>query len=220
MEVANQQLLEVLRKLNADYGVNWVEALPATLRHIHDAPGESGLSPYQIVFGRNRIVGSIPYRPETENEDAHAFFDRMKAIDNQVARVLEQKHTARAARDNVGRPEPREYKPGDKVWYRRPEGSGEKLDTRWIGPCLVLRKVSRLGYEIQVTDQVIMSANAQYLKPYQEDTFGGTPLPLYHHRRTVPDPEAQPDEWEVETVVNHEWRGHIPFFQVKCKGIL
>ena len=34
----------------------------------------------------------------------------------------------------------------------------------------------------------------------------------------MPDPEAQPDDWEVETVVNHEWRGHIPFFQFKWKG--
>ena len=26
---------------------------------------------------------------------------------------------------------------GYKVWYRRPEGSGDKLDSRWLGPALV-----------------------------------------------------------------------------------
>ena len=51
---AGQQLMEHLRKIKAEKTTNWVEAMPAALRQIHDAPGESGLSPYQIMFGRQR----------------------------------------------------------------------------------------------------------------------------------------------------------------------
>ena len=124
----------------------------------------------------------------------------MQLIDHEVVQTLERKHAARADRENAKRTDPPEFHTGQKVWYLRPEKSGEKLDSRWVGPCEILQRISQHGYEVQVTDQSKVSTNVQYLKPYKEDPFGGEPLPLYHHRRTVPDPEARPDEWEVDEV--------------------
>ena len=51
-EVAGQQIMELLRKLNAKEAINWVEALPQVLDRYHDMPGVSGYSPYQILLGR------------------------------------------------------------------------------------------------------------------------------------------------------------------------
>ena len=31
----------------------------------------------------------------------------------------------------------------------------------------------------------------------------GNPTPLHFHKRTIPDPEGSPDEWNVEKVVKH-----------------
>ena len=42
--------MEILRKLNTDQKVNWVEGLPRVLRIIHDTPGKAGLAPYVIVL--------------------------------------------------------------------------------------------------------------------------------------------------------------------------
>jgi hypothetical protein len=103
VEVANQVLCEVLRKTNVEKGLVWVEALPAALNHIHNTPGVSGLSPYQILFGRERILSNVPYTPSRENEDAQTFFARMKEIDEEVARVLNELHERRAARENSSR---------------------------------------------------------------------------------------------------------------------
>jgi hypothetical protein len=73
-EMAGQQIEEKLRKMQAQDKINWVEALPTVLDRIHDIPGETGLSPYQILFGRERPMAAIPYTPPKECEDAQHFF--------------------------------------------------------------------------------------------------------------------------------------------------
>ena len=77
-ERAGQQILEILRKINSDHKINLVNALPRVLRLIHDTPGEAGLSPYEIVFGRQMFVANVTYKPRRECEVAHLMFERMK----------------------------------------------------------------------------------------------------------------------------------------------
>ena len=84
-EMAGQQVQEILRKLNVDEHLNWVEMIPGVLRRLHDAPGESGLSPYEIVFGRERFCARVPYDPPKVCEDAQEFFEQMSANDRRVA---------------------------------------------------------------------------------------------------------------------------------------
>lgn len=62
-EVAGKTLITTLRKLHFEENVNWVEALPHALRLIHDRVGEGGMSPHQIVFGRDRNLAGLPYTP-------------------------------------------------------------------------------------------------------------------------------------------------------------
>ena len=72
-ERAGQQIFERLRHEKLDHGLTWVVVLPRILYRIHDTPG-SGLSPYQILFGRERPLAGVPYEPPVECEDAKAFF--------------------------------------------------------------------------------------------------------------------------------------------------
>ena len=76
-EVTGRVLKGFLRRIWVEEEINWVEALPRVLRVYHDLPGESGLSPFQILFGRERNLAGIPYPPEKECESAKVFFDRM-----------------------------------------------------------------------------------------------------------------------------------------------
>ena len=218
MEVANQILQEVLRKINAEQGFSWVEALPAALNHIHNTPGPSGLSPYQILFGREKLMGNIPYSPPMENEDAQAYFQKMRGQDKKVAELLNRLHERRAAKENESRKEPPEYVEGQRLWYLRPEGSADKLGTRWIGPAIVVKPIGLHSYEIQVGERNVLSAHSSRLKPYVEDEWGSEEVPLFLHKRTVPDPHALPDEWVVDKVVDVKFVNGIPHFKVHWEG--
>ena len=55
------------------------------LRAYHDTPGESGLSPFQIMFGRERSLAGVPYEVEREYESAQSFFTRVEALHKQVS---------------------------------------------------------------------------------------------------------------------------------------
>jgi hypothetical protein len=81
-----------MRKQCVDEKIHWEESLPRVLRMYHDLPGESGLSPFQIVFGRDRNVAGVPYQPEAECESTQNFFDRMEQLDMRIAEILNKQH--------------------------------------------------------------------------------------------------------------------------------
>ena len=76
-EVAGKTLINLMRRMWVESQINWVEALPRVLRAYHDTPGESGFSPFQVVFGRDRFVPGIPFPLERECLGASEFMDRM-----------------------------------------------------------------------------------------------------------------------------------------------
>ena len=90
--MAGQQLMERLRKMQADDGTCWVEALPIVIDRLHDVPGESGLSPYEIFFGRERPLGNLSSPQNRDCEDALDFFQRQEEVDKKVAKGLDENH--------------------------------------------------------------------------------------------------------------------------------
>ena len=80
--------MERLRRLNARERINWVEALPIVVDRYHDTPGVSDLSPYRIMFGRDRYFGNLPEVNASNSETASEFFARMQRIDERVAQNM------------------------------------------------------------------------------------------------------------------------------------
>ena len=218
VERAGQQLLEILRKLHAEQKINWVEALPQTTDRIHDVRGEGGLSPYEILFGRERPLAGIPYTPPRECEDALQFFNRMTEIDRKISETLNNLHKIQAQRTNQHRKDLEPLKLGDIIWYKRPENSGNKIDSRWIGPGVVKAREGERSYLIEIKPGVQMKAHRSFLKPYTEPEVQGRGVPLYFYRRTEPEEDAMPDEWEVEKIVAHRKRGGEWEFLTKWEG--
>ena len=70
-----------LRKISEEEHKCWVEMIPHVLRKYHDMPGVSGLSPYEIVYGRQRPLAGLPYSTPKGSEDAIEFFKRMERMD-------------------------------------------------------------------------------------------------------------------------------------------
>ena len=62
-ERAGQEVMERVRKMHDEMGISWVEALPQILDRYHDTPGETNLSPYESLFGREGPLANRPYHP-------------------------------------------------------------------------------------------------------------------------------------------------------------
>ena len=134
-EVAGKTLITTLRKLHFEERVNWVEALPHALRLIHDRVGEGGMSPYQVVFGRDRNLAGLPYTPLHCCEDAAEFVERMGELEKSVAGILNKVHEAAQRDVNRGRRAKDPPLVGDWVWVLRPKGVGGcKISSWWLGP--------------------------------------------------------------------------------------
>ena len=85
--MAGRVLNDVLRKLVNVMGINWVEALPRALRILHDTPNPiTKMSPYEIVFGRERSLGGLPRVTQNECVEANDWLDKMQGIDIQVGK--------------------------------------------------------------------------------------------------------------------------------------
>ena len=91
-EVAGKSLFALLRKMHATQQINWVEALPRAIRLHNNAINDSGLSPYQILFGRDRLEAGLPYQPAQECETAKGYFTHMENVDAEVAKKFNELH--------------------------------------------------------------------------------------------------------------------------------
>ena len=167
-EKAGQQLLDVLAKLHVDQHVNWVEALPRALIIHHDTVGEGDLSPYNIMFGRDRNIPGIPYTPERTCEDALHFFERMSQVDKLVSEALTRRHASDTARTNRTKPAREAFSPGDLVWlYRAPSlASSTKLEPRWSGPFAVTARWGEHSYLVADKLGKTTPVHVDQLKPY------------------------------------------------------
>lgn len=119
-EKAGGQLITRLRKLNAEKSINWVEALPLALTQHHDSPGTIGLSPHQIVFGRDRNLAGVPYNPIRECEEAQEFLDRMREHDQDFSELLNETHIRQADYYNSRKRERRIFTVGKKSLAHSP----------------------------------------------------------------------------------------------------
>jgi hypothetical protein len=66
----------------------------------NDTPGETGVSPFELVFGRESFLAGPPTDLDRECEDAHQFLKRMEELVNKMSRKLQKAHIAEAARVN------------------------------------------------------------------------------------------------------------------------
>ena len=119
----------------------------------------------------------IPYTSPTISEDAQKFVERIQEVEQKIAETLDRKHQKQAEQINKGRMDPPRFSVDEKVWYRRPEGTGEKTESRWLGPGLIVEQVGHGSYRVKIEENRIIEAPIKFLKKYIEDPVGGgTPL--------------------------------------------
>jgi hypothetical protein len=122
-EVSGRVIKDMLRKLHIEnkLGINWVEALPRVLRIQHDTIDPiTGLSPYQIVFGRDRALAALPWEKFEEAPEASTFFNHIAEIDVEVADRLNKAHQKLAERINASRRPKPPFCVGDWIYLTKP----------------------------------------------------------------------------------------------------
>lgn len=185
-EVAGKTLITTLRKLHFEGAQNWVEALPCALRLIHDRVGEGGVSPYQIVFGRDRNLAGLPYTPTHMCEEASDFLDRMEQLDKVVAATLNRVHESTQNQTNRERTPRDPPKVGDKVWVLRPKGvGGHKVATWWHGPYKISERVGQSSFRVQIRPGILQDVHLDQIKPYVVDEVLGIGKPLTFRREEI-----------------------------------
>ena len=203
-EVAGQLLMKQISKLNAQAGMSWVELLPRALRYLHDAPGPSGFSPYEIVFGRRRPLAGLPYHPVSEAVGAKKFLRQMRLQDEAVADLMNKVQEKRVEAANAKRRHPPAFKIGDHVWYRPERQPGtDKLDVRWKGPCTVLQQVGASSYVVELRPGNRQNAHRTQLKAYVQGSTSGPAVPMYFFSEKGQELDAGVDEWDVEEILGH-----------------
>jgi transposase InsO family protein len=102
-EGAIASVLDALRKIQNDKHIPWPEALPQALQMVRTAAGPTGLSPSQVVVGRDVLQQGLPLPQEQDAEDATAFHERMRQVDAEVQTLLSRIHTS--AEDKQKKPQ-------------------------------------------------------------------------------------------------------------------
>jgi hypothetical protein len=182
-EVAGRQLITILRKLHAERAINWVEAMPHALRLIHDSEGPSGMSPYQIVFGRDRNLGGLPKKHPDEAEAAVEFLDRMRTLDEEVANILNDLHNKEKEKVNQDRRSGHDFQVGQLVWVVRPKPlGGHKLQTWWVGPFPIKERRGMSSFAVEFAPGNLLEVHVDQLKPWKGGAFQGDGIPMsYRH---------------------------------------
>ena len=80
-ESSGKTLESIFRKVSLKNGLPWLEVLPRALSAYNDLPGESGYSPYQLVFGRERIRRGPELPTAHQAEDVTALMERQRRAD-------------------------------------------------------------------------------------------------------------------------------------------
>ena len=199
-----KSLKNILRKISAEGEFdNWVELLPRVLYCYHNTKGESGLTPFQMVFGRERNEVGLPIQPPRDCESATSFCDRMKALDERISEERNSELRRVAERVNSTRRGRPEFREGDLVWVLRPQGVSSGMDTWWTGPCKVVERNGSSSYKVWVNTKAIQEVHLDQLKPYVPDLLSGKPCVMFEFRGGY-KPEGIPTgEGWIENILNH-----------------
>ena len=95
------------------------------------------------------------------------------------------------------------YMPQSRCWILRPRPLGvDKTLSWWVGPCLVLKRLSAHTYQVQMSDTTTRDVHVAQMKPYQPD-FQGASWPLHFTRDEPLDTHALEGDWDVEAILAH-----------------
>jgi hypothetical protein len=215
-ENEGRRLQYMLKKMHNEKGRNatWVELMPMAIRTRMDLPGKAGPTPYQVVFGRERLGQSPPYRSDRECVQTVEWVTRevelMKWVEEETREALKTIPMVTLDRGPVKDT----FEDGDVVWTkvtRTPMAPllSTNIDERWYGPRVVAKKINEDTYAVQVDGDPTHTRifRSDQLREYRDESLTGVGKPLwYQHPRvktTVDkaDEEGEEKQYKVDKVL-------------------
>ena len=164
VERFNLTLENMLSKYIASDQRDWDSHLPMLMLAYRSSIHEStGQTPAAMMFGRevtlpiDLLLGSFPDQKHRSSDlpYLHELKEKLKEI-HEIARENLEKSCDRQKRLYDHRANAHSYNVGDSVFLFDPtkkKGISPKLQSRWVGPYLVVGKLSDLLYKIQLSPQ-------------------------------------------------------------------
>ena len=137
LEIHNRALTEILLEVRHDHQLDWTTAFSWALMakiSLHDV---HGYSPFQSVFGRNPNLPSVlidqppALEGSTMSEHVRKHINALHASKEAFVKAECSERIRRALRKQI-HSSSREFSPGDKKYYKRPDSQ------KWKGPGTVI----------------------------------------------------------------------------------
>ena len=161
VERFNHTLKTMLRKAATDEGKDWDRLLPYLLFAHREVPQAStGFSPFELLYGR-QVRGPLDVLKEAwegDNRSDESVVSYVLLVRERLERMAElvQENLSRSQKqqkvwyDRNARS--REFQPGDQVLVLLPT-STNKLIAQWQGPYVVVRRLGKVNYEVEMDDK-------------------------------------------------------------------
>ena len=157
-------------------GLDWVGQVPYALYALRSAPNrDTKFSPFELVYGRYvRTPLDILYQGWAQHEFeefdtdgwAEWLVDRLN-VWHSVARERGEHAGSQRKLDFDKKARERSLELGDKVLLRIP-GKIEKLEESWAGPYLVVEKLNRVDYRIEISKGRFRVVHINNVKKFHE----------------------------------------------------
>ena len=186
VERFNGTLKSILRKVAENEPQNWDRFISAALFAYREIPNETtGISPYELVFGRKvrgpmTILKNIFTNKDVDDNQKPVYEylidlkNRLKIVtETAIAHASIKQCQAKAYYDKSAKD--KDIQEGDHVLILKPK-KGNKLMLQWEGPFLVDRKLSKFNVKVKKGNSV--------------KTYHVNRLWKFHERETNPPPTA------------------------------
>ena len=220
-EVAGRQLFEKLRKIHiTNPRRNWFkEMLPALKAH-HDTPTLGGLSPHQILLGRDPLGRGFLLSGDGMAMDAKELFARQEQTARDIRQQLEKEHAER--QKSAPSSTAQKFRVGDPVWVIRPRPMGTHRTKTWFTPREVVRRIGEDTYRIKVGHRQFRERHESQLRVREPDLRGRhVSLDYAAHEADSGDDYAEQDHYTVEKILAQRPKASAPRgleFKVRWRG--
>lgn len=180
VERFNRTLWNLLSKMVEEHQRDWDRQLPVALMAYRATDHAStGFSPAMMMLGRELVLpvsllyGRVPHQSPEANF-AKVLLDRLEEV-HQVARDKLLKAANDLKRRYNARTVMPTFKEGEQVWCflpRRRVGYCPKLQSSWVGPCTVKKRITDVVYRIKLPSGRNYVVHADRLANYKGNGRG------------------------------------------------
>ncbi|MBW0476536.1 hypothetical protein O181_016251 [Austropuccinia psidii MF-1] len=171
---------------------------------------------------------STAYHPETDGQTERITQDtpvgrlstKIQSVQQDVKRELEVAINRYKRYADKGRASPPVTNPGDMVWLSskniKSTRPTKKLSERWLGPFLILKKVSTHAYHLKVPSQwksIHPVFHISFLEPVKTSI-----IPNWHQEPPPPIIIEEEEEWEISKILDSKLKRRKLWYLVEWKG--